>query len=144
MRRLWPSVAPRWRTSVAEMTTSTELCSLELIALFPEEHVEGRKRPVTARDVLLQLDLVSVAQAVVTVDLLLEHAQSVAHHDDLVEERLDRDLFALEGRVGRLHDDRAALPLLAERGLAGEALFTNDIADEGTQGLGIHGVSVVA
>ena len=54
---------------------------------------------VAARDVLLQLHLVLFAERGVGVDLLLQHAEAVADHDDLVEEVLDRDLLALERRI---------------------------------------------
>jgi hypothetical protein len=61
------------------------LLSGELILPVREEHIEGRKRPVTGGDVLLQLDLLVVAELGVPVDLLLEDPQLVANHDDLVK-----------------------------------------------------------
>ena len=51
--------------------------------------------PVTARDVLLQLDLLRFAQFVARIQLLLENSQIIPNHDDLVEECLERDFFRL-------------------------------------------------
>jgi hypothetical protein len=44
-------------------------------------------------DILLHLHFFSVAQFLMRVDLLLQHPQVVAHHDDFVEENLKRNLL---------------------------------------------------
>src|SRR5947209_808697 len=47
----------------------------ELVVLVFEQDVERRERSVTARDVLLQLELVRIAQLVARVYLLLENSR---------------------------------------------------------------------
>jgi hypothetical protein len=49
---------------------------------------------------LLQLDFVTIGQRWVRVDLLLQDAEVVSHHHDLVEETLERH-FLRSGRSGR-------------------------------------------
>jgi hypothetical protein len=47
-------------------------------------------------------------------DLLLQHAELVAHHDDPMEKDLQRNLLGRQRRVGRVHDEPAALPAQSE------------------------------
>src|SRR5207247_10178762 len=72
--------------------------------------VERSERSVTARDILLQVELVRIAQFVARVHLLLENSQIIPNHDDFVEECLERHFFRLKRTVRRLHDHRPALP----------------------------------
>src|SRR4030095_4063284 len=72
--------------------------------------MEGRKRTVTAGDILLQVELVRIAQFVARIHLLLENSQIIPDHDDFGEECLERDFFRLKRTVGRLHNQRSALP----------------------------------
>ena len=65
----------------------------ELLFLVLEQDVERRERSVTARDVLLQFDLVPFTQFVARVYLLFENSQIIPDHHDFVEERLERDFF---------------------------------------------------
>ena len=82
----------------------------ELLSLVLEQDVERRERSVTARDVLLQFELVRFAQFVARVHFLLENPQIIPNHDDFVKERLERDFFWLKRTVRRLHNQRSALP----------------------------------
>ena len=61
----------------------------ELVVLVFEQDVECGERSVTARDVLLQVELVRIAQFVARVHLLLEDSQIIPNHDDFVEECLE-------------------------------------------------------
>src|SRR4030095_5407007 len=54
----------------------------ELVVLVFEQDVERGERAVTARDVLLQVELVRVAQFIARVHLLLENSQIIPDHDD--------------------------------------------------------------
>ena len=98
--------------------------TLELIVLVGKQHVEAGQRAVAAADVGLQLHLHVFGQ-VGRVDLLLERAQAVPQHHDLVKERLDRPaLFLQRRRAGRrtsvpprhfsAGDDRRDAGLLAD------------------------------
>jgi len=51
---------------------------------------------------LLHLDFISVSQAWVCVDLLLEHTQLIAQPDDLVEKDIERNFFGLQSWVSRV------------------------------------------
>src|SRR6266436_2933151 len=82
----------------------------ELVVLILEQDVERGERAVTARDILLQVKLVRIAQFVARVHLLLENSQVIPNHDDFVEECLERDFFRLKRTIRRLHNERAALP----------------------------------
>ena len=82
----------------------------ELVVLVFEQDVERGERSVTARDILLQVELVRIAQFVARVHLLLENSQIIPNHDDFVEECLERDFFRLKRTFRRLHDQRPALP----------------------------------
>jgi hypothetical protein len=54
----------------------------ELVVLVLEQDIERGERAVTARDILLQLELVRFAQFVVRVHLLLENSQIIPNRDD--------------------------------------------------------------
>src|SRR4030095_1999304 len=82
----------------------------KLVVFVFEQDVERRERSVTARDVLLQIELVRFAQFVARVHLLLENSQIIPDHDDLVEECLKRNIFRLKRTLRRLHDECPALP----------------------------------
>ena len=60
----------------------------KLLVLVFEQDVKRGERPVTASNILLQVELVRFAQFVARVHLLLEHSQIIPDHDDLVEEGL--------------------------------------------------------
>ena len=77
--------------------------SLELIFFVGKEDVEAGQRSVAAADVRLQLHL-DVFRQIRRVDLLLERAQPVPQHHDLVKERFDRPALLLKCRC------RAAAP----------------------------------
>ena len=76
---------------------------------------------VDAGDVLLQVDLVLVAEAFVAVDLLFQHAQPVASHDDLVEECIDGNFLGFDGSVAGLEYECASLPFITEGNCLGQA-----------------------
>jgi hypothetical protein len=61
---------------------------------------------------LLKVDLIFFAQAFMAIDLLLQDAQPVPRHDDLVKENIDGDLFWLDGLVGGLQNQRSAAPFV--------------------------------
>jgi hypothetical protein len=61
----------------------------ELVLLVLEQDVERGERAVTARDILLQVELVRFAQFVARVHLLLENSQIIPNHDDFVKECLE-------------------------------------------------------
>src|SRR5262249_24675108 len=82
----------------------------ELVVLVLEQDVKRGERSVTARDVLLQVELVRFAQVVARVHLLLENSQIIPNHDDFVEECLERDFLRLKRTLRRLHNQRPALP----------------------------------
>src|SRR6266513_2553567 len=82
----------------------------ELVVVVFEQDVERGERSVTAGNILLQVELVRIAQFVACVHLLLENSQIIPNHDDFVEECLERDFFRLKRTVRRLHDQRPALP----------------------------------
>src|ERR1700722_1899441 len=93
--------APTTAASAArETTTGTRL----LVALLPhelvftvcKENVESGQRAVAARHVLLKLHLLVAGELRVGIDLLLEHAQAIADHHDLVKERVERDALLLQ------------------------------------------------
>ena len=65
----------------------------ELAFFVFEEEVEGGERSIAAGDVLLHLDFLGIAEFVVRVDLLLQDAEVVADHRDLVEEHFQRNLL---------------------------------------------------
>ena len=71
----------------------------ELVILVFEQDVERGQRSITARDVLLQVELVRIAQFVARVHLLLEDSQIIPNHDDFVEECLERHFFWLKRAV---------------------------------------------
>src|SRR5437588_12793295 len=76
---------------------SAALCAgSELIVLVFEQDVERGERAVTARDILLQVELVRFAQFVTRVHFLLENSQIIPNHDDLMKECLERDFFRLK------------------------------------------------
>jgi hypothetical protein len=74
-----------------------------------EQDVERGERSVTAPDILLQVELVRIAQFVARVHLLLENSQIIPNHDDFVEECFERDFFRLKRTFRRLHDQRPVL-----------------------------------
>src|SRR5438477_172926 len=86
----------------------------EAIFGIGEQNVECGEAAVGARDVVLELEAVLVGELGVRVDALLEHAQALAHGDDLAEEGLDRDGLLLRAGLARLHDELAAGPALAD------------------------------
>ncbi len=108
--RLWPRVGRGRHPRICERKDGRDrlatACSLvaggELIRLVLEEDIEGGQRAVAARDVLLEIELVGVAQFVARVHLLFEHAQVVPDHHDLVKERLQRHLLRLERSCRRI------------------------------------------
>ena len=81
----------------------------ELVVLVFEQDVERGQRSVTARDVLLQIELVRFAQFVARVHLLLENSQFVPDHDDFVEECLKPVLVAAATGTGKLVSTEARL-----------------------------------
>src|SRR6266481_5575055 len=74
--------------SIFEIVSSIIIhpASLELVLFLFEKNIKSRHRAVAARDVLLHLDLLAVAEFLVRVNLLFQHSQVVAHHHDLMEE----------------------------------------------------------
>jgi len=73
------------------------LADKPLLLVF-EEYIERSKGAIDPRNILLQVYFVLIAEALVPIDLLLEHPQPVTGHDDLVEEGVDRDfLYDLSG-----------------------------------------------
>src|SRR5207247_8050193 len=103
------------RSLPAHSGIRSALCSVlgsasELVVFVFEQDVERGERSVTTRDILLQVELVRIAQFITRVYLLLENSQIIPNHDDFVEECLERDFFRLKRTVRRLHDQRPALP----------------------------------
>ena len=74
----------------------------ELLVLVFEKDIERRERTVTAGDILLQVELVRIAQFVARVHLLLENSQIIPDHDDLVEECFEPATVAAATRTGKL------------------------------------------
>src|SRR5438874_12795538 len=68
----------------------------KLILLLLEQNIERGQRAIAASDVLLHLDLICITQFIARVYLLLEHAQVVANHNDLMKERLQRYFLRLD------------------------------------------------
>src|SRR5262245_38438696 len=95
----------------------------KLVFLVLEQNVEGGHRAVAFGDVLLHLHLFAVCEFFVTVDLLLEHTEVVAHHHDLVKEGFERDFLGLQRGVGGMHYHLPVVPARAEFGNAGVGLF---------------------
>jgi hypothetical protein len=56
----------------------------ELVVLVFEQDVERGEGSVTARDILLQVELIRIAQFVARVHLLLETSQIIPNHDGLL------------------------------------------------------------
>jgi hypothetical protein len=108
----------------------------ELVVLVFEQDVERSERSVTARDILLQIELVGIAQFVAGVHLLLENSQIIPNHDDFMEECLERDFFRLHRTVCRLHDQGSALPSSSQTFYDQIPLFEPQRLD--------HGVSSIA
>src|SRR5262249_38163777 len=98
-----PPHATRGISSVLPIALLTHEC----IATVREEDVERRERAIALGDVLLDLHLLVVGQ-LARVYLLLEDAQLVANHDDLMEKRVDRDALFLRPLLAGLDDDLAA------------------------------------
>src|SRR5207245_8988892 len=76
----------------------------ELVVLVLEQDVERGERSVTAGNILLQVELVRIAQFVACVHLLHENSQIIPNHDDFVEECLQPatagKLISTEARQG--------------------------------------------
>jgi hypothetical protein len=87
---------------------------LEPILIIREENVETSERSVAPGDVALEADL-DVVGEIRGVDLLLERAQAIAQHHDLVEEGFDRPAFFLQAGRPRPEDERPASPLFGGR-----------------------------
>src|SRR5215203_3583015 len=82
----------RSRSSIWRIVSSI-ISAPKLAFLVTEEHVERGHRTIALRDVLLHLNFLRLAQFVVSIKLLFEHAQVVSHHHDFVEEDFDIDVF---------------------------------------------------
>ena len=67
-----------------------------------EQYIKRSERPIDPRNILLQIDLVLIAEPLVPVDLLLEHPQPVPGHDDLMKEDIDGDFLRLDRFVAGL------------------------------------------
>src|SRR5262245_61839040 len=93
----------------------------EAIVGIREEDVERGEAAVDARDVLLELEPVLVGQLRMAVDPLLEHAQLLAHGNQLAEEALDGDDLLLRARLARLEHQLPARPAVGD--LAGHGLL---------------------
>ena len=81
----------------------------ELVVLVFEQDVERGVRSVTARDILLQVDLVRFAQFVARVHLLFENAQIIPNHDDFLEKCFEPATVAAATRTGKLSFDSSEL-----------------------------------
>src|SRR6476646_6256535 len=68
----------------------------ELVFLVLEQDVERGERSVTARNVLLQVELVRIAQFIARIHFLFENSQIIPNHDDFVEECFERHFFRLK------------------------------------------------
>src|SRR5688572_2363247 len=82
------------RLTVPRARYSFAAAALELIALVGEQHVEAGERPVAAAHIGLQLQLDIVGQ-VRGAHLLLKRPQTVAQHDHLMEEGINRPALFL-------------------------------------------------
>ena len=67
----------------------------KLILFLLEQNIERGQRAIAASDVLLELELICIIQLIALVHLLLEHAQVIADHTDLVKKRLQRHFLRL-------------------------------------------------
>src|SRR5205807_5382875 len=67
----------------------------KLILFLLEQNIERGQRAIAASDVLLELELIGITEFIARVQLLLEHAQVVADHNDLMKERLQRHFLRL-------------------------------------------------
>ena len=83
----------------------------------------------------MEIELVRIAQFVARVYLLFKHAQVVPDHHYLVKECLQRHLFWLQGSVGGLHDQGAALPAIREAFDDAVRLFQTERLDHALCGL---------
>src|SRR5690606_36220859 len=110
----------------------------EVVPLVREQHVEGRERSITAGHVLLHLDLLLGRQLPVAVDLLLEDAEAIPNHDDLREERLDRDPLLLRPFLAGLENHLTALPATAELHVCDAELVTDDLAQDLAELVSVH------
>src|SRR5262249_49122345 len=77
-------------------------------------------------------------QTLMRVDLLLEDAELVPEHHDLVKERLERDALLLDAFPPRLQDHLAALPAAAEVNLADAELVGDHFAEDAAELVDIH------
>ena len=82
--KIWGSRAGRWLGAGGK-----------LILFLLEENIERGQRAIAASDVLLELELICITEFIARVHLLLEHAQVVADHNDLMKECLQRHFLRL-------------------------------------------------
>src|SRR2546421_264793 len=68
----------------------------KLILFLLKQNIERGQRAIAASDVLLELELVCITEFVACVHLLLENAQIVTDHDDLMKERFQRHFLRLD------------------------------------------------
>jgi FeS assembly SUF system protein len=110
----------------------------ELIFFAFEQDVEARQGAVAAGDVLLELHLLFVAQVLVAVDLLFEHAELVANHDDLLEEHVEGDAFLLRSFFAGDEHELPVVPAVSELDVAHTELIEKDLAEDLSKGFLIH------
>ena len=79
-----------------------------------KQHIEGGKAAIDAGNILLEVDLIFVTESLMAIDLLFQHPQAVARHDDLVKEDVDGHFLRFDGFVSGLQHHRAAPPLVAQ------------------------------
>src|SRR3989442_6101478 len=110
-------------------STLISTAALELIAVVGEQDVETGQRPVTATDIALKLHLHIVRQ-VGSVHLLLERAQTIPKHDDLVEERLDRPALLLQAFCAGAEYQRPPAPFFGRHDRSDTGLFADDATQQ--------------
>src|SRR4029077_17564908 len=96
--------APGWGQSVFLRSLGAH----EPIRGIREQHVEGGEAAVGARDVVLELETIGVAELRVRVDALLEDPQALPDRNDLPEEGLDGDDLLLRACLAGLHHELPA------------------------------------
>ena len=112
--------------------------SVELIFSLGEENIEGRKRTVASRNVLLHLHFLVVSELRMAVDALFEHAKAITNHDDFVKERIDGDPPLLEAFLAGLEDDFSSFPLSGELDRAHPELVAEHLRQHFAKLFGVH------
>src|SRR5580692_8558846 len=133
-----PHAAHRAASRGASRALLVALLAHELIFSLGEENIEGRKRTVASRNVLLHLHFLVVSELRMAVDALFEHAKAITNHDDFVKERIDGDPPLLEAFLAGLEDDFSSFPLSGELDRAHPELVAEHLRQHFAKLFGVH------